>query len=340
MSWCESLTTETEQACHWANGIIHQLPEDPKSGAPGLYGIQNMIRYDDPIYFYPEGSKLSHSNAPTEPFYNVNQAYEDESRKLFTAACPSCGRNEDKPASVCIFLDFLVSNKVSKLISLAPNLDEEDMNRNGKVKCPDYIGNAIGMDFSGDLVKGESADGTACGGAFRMTSTLSDFKHSGGCTNNVWLRTIDYKGHRIEQLYYTGWPDAYVRGGSTAMPPAANNEAIKYMIEWKHEDHKNVAVHCSGGRGRTGTVAAAYIQSWKYPGLTLNSHCSGKCPTMDSLVTDVVNLRARRADMVEHPVQFLNIVKLVGLMPKDKGCEAEGKFQEECVLQAEAEDKD
>jgi len=56
------------------------------------------------------------------------------------------------------------------------------------------------------------------------------------------------------KLFFLGWPDHH---GPTL---ALLTQCIQMIESWLNEDERNVAVvHCMAGRGRTGTVLAAYM---------------------------------------------------------------------------------
>jgi len=180
------------------------------------------------------------------------------------------------------------------LISLSPNLVELAAAReDNKNKCVDYI----------DLMQNKKLE---CDGE-PLTVSNQEVLHtvnvmSDGKTGTVQVRKtiFEFNGREMTQLYFDGWPDAH----GQVDPPVPPQHLIEEILE-QAKGSSNVAIHCAGGRGRTGTVALGLVQKWhKVDGHPLSA---------DRLVRDLVEMRTYRADFIEHPSQLMLLGKMFGL---------------------------
>lgn len=325
--WCESAPNAADQNCNYSSSVsccpgvegpcFKQVALANDEVVPGLYAEQMKMRYGDPLYVYPPESELSVANAPMNPFINVNQLYEDTSgHTLWGGQCPLSGDDETnlgKPPTVCDWLEFIRANQIKLLISLAPSHLERNQSA-VKARCQDYIWEQKGMNYSAKM-------GTACGGQKYEVEQESQ--------NNEWVwtapgsaqeakiqkRSVNFAGYKFEQLYFNAWPDAAGSHGADAPLPVP--EAISTLIN-EAAQYQHVAVHCAGGRGRTGTVAVGTMALWQAQNLlTLDkAHRMRVGPgvtTASKLVDNVVLMRRRRADIIESTAQLMLLGQIFGL---------------------------
>lgn len=308
---------ERDQSCFYGTEgdkpkeIFSTVQTKPSSSeAPALYAEYSKMRYGDPIYVIAAGTNPP--MPPTNTFVNVNKVHDKLGNiaNIWAGQCPM-GRDvhyhttkTDKAAhkkeTVCDWLNFISGNGIRTLVSLAPN-PKEKRQFQVKVRCTDYIG---------ELLKGSAAVEPYYLGPADYTATCADKltqqsetpipdsqPHSSGHTPTVFVRKLTYDGHEFTQIYFDAWPDAHGSENPIAATPSMN--AFTNVIKQIHEAHKDapgkdagLAVHCAGGRGRTGTVIAGLIAG------------SNSVTTVAGLVDVVRELREKRADMVEDPYQF------------------------------------
>lgn len=293
---CRNNKDNTDQDCTYINGTIKETAT--AAGAPGLLAHQGQMRYADPIYFYNAHESLAKGNPPTNPFINVNKMYADEGgRFIWAGQCPLSDTETHlkKASNVCSWLQFLKEQDIEMLVSLSPSHAEVEAGK-VKAKCQDYILTRAGMDAQGDRV---------CDGKDYSMKEL-ETKHwtVEDRTGSVFGREVTFDGFTFTQLYFDGWPDAHGEASPPVPPPAA----IEFIINEASEKNR-VAVHCAGGRGRTGTVVSGVVSTWAHA--EVNAQV---------LADTVVQLRETRADIVEHPSQFMLLGQVFKLPADQNSC--------------------
>lgn len=332
--------------------------------APGLYGDNVRMRASTMTPLYQFTGDMAKANPPTGPFINMNQMWKnsDDSQKIWAAMCPLTEIDEEKvqddQRTVCEFLEFIKNKQIKLLISLAPSNKEVGTSTSAP-GCVDYmyLRKGMGATPSGakdpvasciDDVTGPSAT-TTTGQKVLWTSegkgiTALDSGVTSGSKAEVLKRTYTYKTHEFTQIYFNGWPDA---AHATGVPPSPITAAIEEIIRQGARDkYKKVLVHCLGGRGRTGTVIAGIISKWKWPSSTKKVWSTNEDgtpnvqetqidftptdhPTTAELVQIIVDLRARRFDMVEAYVQFEQLGKIFAA---STGATSTGDASAKCTI--------
>lgn len=308
--WCEPDDPNHDQNCRYSganhDGIINITSSN--DSVPGLRGDYAKMRYGDPIYFYGDNNPLKEANPP-DNFINVNKMYHSSASglTLWAGQCPLAQSEFElshKPASVCDWFAFIMENNINVLISLSPNPAEVKQQK-AKARCHDYIGEMNEATCDGMTISRTDE------GAFKFQAT------DGGNTNvfkrSVQITTADQKTHAFTQLYFDSWPDA----AHADSPPVPSQLAIAWIMEQAKALGRNIAVHCAGGRGRTGTVILGLMQQDMLSGAAM-----GKEEITQSLVKNLVHLRERRADIIEHPTQLMLLGKIFNLTSSVEECSA------------------
>lgn len=209
---------------------------------------------------------------------------------------------ETASPNVCKFFNFLETNTIKVLVSLAPNDEEAVVTETvgtTTTGCRDYVGLAGKWD---ETVCTAANKCDRCGKKYFITDTASGH-------TKLKKRTVNFGDYSFTQLYFTGWPDAH----GEALPKNPNTNTVKYIIE-QAAQQSNVLVHCLGGRGRTGTVISGVVHTWRKELWKDKS----KADQGKDLVETVLRLRERRDNIVEHPVQLMMLGKILGL--NDDSC--------------------
>jgi len=295
---CTNAKDENDQTCFYVyNTVVTGRIVRQKAsvtGAPGLYAQQLLMRYSDPLYHYDSKLKLSVANPAIHPFINVNQMWESKQHTIYAGQCPLMDIEPGRATStVCQWLQFLVNKKVDLLVSLSPSQAEKEASRAGKSKCQDYIMTmAHAEEINGEQNK-------VCNGLpYSVDAEEMPPPSSwtiGTQTGQIFKRKVNFNRYRFTQLYFDGWPDAH---GETN-PPVPPVQAVQILIKDASE-YKNVAVHCAGGRGRTGTIVTGIVTTWQAAQRGMSASMMAK----RRLVSNILDFRQRRADFVESFTQL------------------------------------
>lgn len=279
--------------CTYPDGFV-RTSGATGSGAPGLFAEELQMRNPNagPAYNYEAGHALVVANPPHAPFINVNQLWESGSprRAIWAGQCPLFNDPQFFPGNpvgnVCQWLQYLKDNEVQMLISLSPSHDEVESSST-KQRCKDYIhelATSRQLQKCSELV------------AIETSSVIGSWvKEDVGRTASIFQRAVKFGEFHFTQLYFDGWPDAH---GATDPPVPFVGAVHKLIFEASKQDR--VAIHCAGGRGRTGTVAVGVASIWQ----------AGEGVGTRTLVENILKFRQRRADIIEHPSQL----KLLGVV--------------------------
>lgn len=218
-TWNKQTATTT---CNWKNGKIDQKGV----GWPaGLYGEKAKSRSEWPQFQLP-GEFWSARKYNFLPIVNV---WRKRGSSIYVAECPMVndGDVEDRKRNICEFLEFIRNERIRLLISLAPDVAQDN------AVCPDFIGSETGSPTS------------ICGKTFSIKPMRTD---------QPWTkRSVNFNRYRFTQLWFPTWPfSSDEKSKSATVPPL---RTIAKFINQAGIAAKQVLIHCTNGRGPSGVIA-------------------------------------------------------------------------------------